>query len=164
MEFLSTLHPKIVHFPIALFVVYALMEIIGSFVKKDFFSKTAHLILFLGVVGAIAAVLTGNSAEEAARALSKAGVSISIQSIEDHSDFANFTLWYFAGTLVLRTYIVLRKKFSGSIKYFFIVLSIVGVFVLVYQTGELGGKLVYKYGIGTNLKKAEIKNSPESKH
>lgn len=37
MEFLSTLHPKIVHFPIALFVVYALMEIIGSFVKKDFF-------------------------------------------------------------------------------------------------------------------------------
>lgn len=115
------------------------------------------------MVGAIAAVLTGNSAEEAARALSKAGVSISIQSIEDHSDFANFTLWYFAGTLVLRTYIVLRKKFSGSIKYFFIVLSIVGVF-LVYQTGELGGKLVYKYGIGTNLKKAEIKNSPESKH
>ncbi|MCL5027645.1 MAG: DUF2231 domain-containing protein [Bacteroidetes bacterium] len=163
MEFLSTLHPKIVHFPIALFVVYALLEIIGSFVKKDFFSKTAHLILFLGVLGAVAAVLTGNSAEDAARALSKAGVSISIQSIGDHSDFANFTLWYFAGLLVLRTYIVLRKKFSGSIKYFFIVLSLVGVF-LVYQTGELGGKLVYKYGIGTNLKKAEIKNSPESKH
>ncbi len=155
MDFLSNLHPKIVHFPIALFVVYALLEIIGSFVKKDFFSKTAHLILFLGVIGAVAAVLTGNSAEDAAHALSKAGVSISIQAIENHSDFANFTLWYFAGILVLRTYLVLKKKFVGSLKYFFVVLSLVGVF-LVYQTGQLGGKLVYKYGIGTDLKKSEL--------
>ncbi len=163
MDFLANLHPKIVHFPIALFIVYALLEIIGSFVKKDFFSKTAHLILFLGVIGAVAAVLTGNSAEDAARILSKAGASISMQSIENHSDFANFTLWYFAGILVLRTFVVIRKKFEGSIKYFFVILSIIGVF-LVYQTGELGGKLVYKYGIGTELKKTEIKNSPERIH
>ena len=157
MESLSQLHPQIVHFPLALFFVYLLLEIIGTVFKKDFFSKAAHLILFLGVLGAFAAVLTGNSAEDAARALSKAGASIPFKAIGGHEDYANFIMWFFAGLLVLRTYFVIKKKFTGGIKYIFVVLAIAGAF-LVYRTGYLGGRLVYKYGVGTDLKKMEIKN------
>ncbi|MHB9014432.1 MAG: DUF2231 domain-containing protein, partial [Ignavibacteriaceae bacterium] len=64
MEFLAQLHPKIVHFPIALLSTYVLLEIIGVVFKRDFFSKAAHLILLLGVLGALAAVFTGNQAED----------------------------------------------------------------------------------------------------
>ncbi len=154
MEIQSYLHPEIVHFPIALFIIYALLEIIGAVFKKDFFSKTAHLILFLGLLGAVAAVLTGNSAQQAAQELSKAGASVPLSAIGNHEDYANFTMWYFAGLLVLRTFVVLRKKFAGSITYLFVILSLVGVF-LVYQTAMLGGKLVFKYGVGTELIKID---------
>ena len=155
MELLSQLHPKVVHFPIALLVIYALLETIGVLFKKDFFSKSAHLILFIGILGAIAAVLTGNSAVDTVQQLNKTKIIIPIEAISEHMDYANFTLWYFAGLLVLRTFVVLKKNFSGSIKYAFVILSLIGVF-LVYKTSEFGGKLVYKYGAGTDLIKKEI--------
>ncbi len=155
MDFLAGLHPKIVHFPIALLSAYALLEIIGIVFKNEFLSKTAHLFLFLGVLGALAAVLTGNQAEEAAELLEKQGAIIQFHAISEHSDFANYTLWFFSALLVGRTFLVLKKKFQGKIKYLFIVLALAG-FLLVFETGERGGKLVYKYGIGTDLKKMEI--------
>lgn len=156
MEFLAQLHPKIVHFPIALLSTYVLLEIIGVVFKRDFFSKTAHLILLLGVLGALAAVLTGNQAEDVAHLWLKQGANINVNAIENHSTYANITLWFFAALLVLRTFAVLKKKFTGYIKYAFVVLAIIG-FLFIYQTGKLGGKLVYDYGTGTQLKKMEIK-------
>jgi len=155
MDFLAGLHPKIVHFPIALLSAYTLFEILGIVLKNEFLSKVAHLFLFLGVLSTLAAVLTGNQAEEVAEALKKQGVVIQLQAISEHSDYANYTVWFFSALLVYRTFLVLKKKFQGTIKYLFIVLALAGFF-LVFETGEHGGKLVYKYGIGTDLKKMEI--------
>ncbi len=156
MEFLARFHPQVVHFPIAMFIVYAVLEIIGAFVKKDFISKAAYLCLFLGVLGAVAAVLTGNAAEDAVRQLIKQGAAIPKGAIGQHEDAATWTLWYFTGLLFLRTYFVVKKKFKGSIKYMFAVLAIAGS-AMVYRTGLLGGRLVYKYGAGTDIIKTEIK-------
>ncbi|MGD1007403.1 MAG: DUF2231 domain-containing protein [Ignavibacteriaceae bacterium] len=157
MEFLSQLHPKVVHYPIALFIIYALLEIIGALFKRDFFSKSAYLILFIGIVGAIAAVLTGNSAVDTIQQLNKIRTIIPLEAVSEHVNYANFTLWYFSGLLVFRSFIVLKKNFSGVIIYSFVILSLIGVF-LIYKTGELGGKLVYKYGAGTEIIKKELKN------
>ncbi|HKI79905.1 MAG TPA: DUF2231 domain-containing protein [Ignavibacteriaceae bacterium] len=155
MEFLAGLHPQIVHFPIVLFIIYTLFEILGTITKKEFLSKTAHILLLLGVLGAVAAVLTGNQAEALASSWEKHGAIIQFHAIGEHEEFANITLWFFVALLVLRTVAVLRKKFIGYIKYIFVVLALVGCY-FVYQTGDHGGKLVYKYGIGTDLKKMEI--------
>ncbi len=158
MEFLAKIHPEVIHFPIAFLLGYALFEILGIVLKKEFLSKTAHLFLFLGVLGLIAAVLTGNQAKDIAHKLSTDGVSISFKAINEHEDYANITLWFFAALLILRTMAVIKKKFVSAIKYSFIILSIIGAF-LIYETGEHGGALVYKHGIGTDLKKMEIKPS-----
>ena len=155
MDFLAHLHPEVIHFPIAFLFIYALMEIIGVVFKKDFFSKAAHLFLFLGVLGAVAAVFTGNAAQTEANRLANAGLSIPKQAINDHEDYATFTMWYFTGLLILRTMYVLKKKITDKIKYLFIILSVIGC-LLIYKTGQLGGRLVYKYGIGTDLKKSEL--------
>lgn len=155
MEFLAGLHPKIIHFPIAFLIIYFVLEAVGISFKKDFFSKTAHLFLFLGVLGLVTAVLSGNQAEEIADKLSDQGATIPFKAIGEHENYANITLWYFTALLVLRTFVVLKKKFTGYIKYSFIVLALVGAF-LIYETGEHGGKLVYKYGVGTDLKKMEV--------
>ncbi len=158
MEFLSKIHPDTVHFPIAFLLAYVLFEILGIILKKEFLSKTAYLFLFLGLLGLIAAVLTGNQAKDAAKQLSENGASISFKAINEHEDYANITLWYFTFILVIRTVVVIKKRFTGIIRYSFIILALIGAF-WVYETGEHGGALVYKHGIGTELKKMEIKNS-----
>ena len=158
MEFLASLHPKLVHFPIALLLTYTLFEIIGAFSKKDFFSKAAHILLFLGVLGAVAAVLTGNQAVNLANSWEKQGAIIQFHAIGEHENLANITLWFFAALLVIRTVLVLKKKFTGYIKFIIVLIALVGCY-FVYQTGEHGGKLVYKYGLGTDLKKMEIQGN-----
>ena len=156
MEFFAQFHPKLIHFPIAFFLVYLLLELLGAIFKKDFFSKAAHLFLLFGVLGALAAVLTGNLAENAFEGWNKTTKAI----VETHSTYANITLWYFTSLMVLRTFIVLRKKFSNLFKYIFCVLALVGSY-FVYQTGEYGGKMVFQHGVGTqfHIKTDEMKDS-----
>ena len=146
MEFFAQFHPKIIHFPIAFLIVYLLLELLGAIFKKDFFSKTAHLFLFFGVLGALAAVLTGNLAEDAFEGWNKTTSAI----LETHSTYANITLWYFTALLVIRTFLVLRKKFSNLFRYIFCVLALVGSY-FIYQTGEHGGEMVFQHGVGTQF-------------
>ncbi len=158
MDFLAGLHPQVVHFAISLLLVYLLLETIGAFTNKEFFSRAAHLILFLGVLSALTAVLTGHQAEDVAAQWEKHGAIIPFKAIGEHEDWANITLWFFVGVLVARTYLVLKKRFNRTFKFIFVGLALVGAF-FVYQTGEHGGKLVYKYGLGTDLKKSEMKEN-----
>ena len=147
MEFLAGLHPKVVHFPIALLITFVLLELIGTLLNKDFYTKTAHLILFLGVIGTILAVLTGNQAFISYKYWNPASEEL----FNNHQTFANLAVWHFAGLLVLRTYLVVKKRYFKTMKYIFLVLTLFGGF-LIYQTSEYGGELVKKYGIGTELK------------
>lgn len=147
MEFLSAVHPKVVHFPIALLLTYFLFEVLALVLKKDFLSKAAHLLLFLGVLGALAAVLTGQEAEEAFEYWNKQ----SSELLEEHELYANITLWYFTALLILRTFLTFGKKFVGVIKYVIVVLAAVGVY-FVFLTGDHGGRMVYEHGVGTQYK------------
>lgn len=147
MEFLAELHPKVIHFPIALLLTYVLLEFIGIIFKREFYQKTAHLLLLLGVIGSFFAVLTGNQAFTVYEYWNKQSSAL----FNNHQTFANLTVWYFTGILVLRTYLVVKKKFSTSFKYIMIALALFGGY-LVYQTSEYGGELVNKFGIGTQLK------------
>ncbi len=147
MEFLSVFHPKVVHFPIAFLLGYFLFELLGIVFKKDFLSKAAHLLLFLGVLGALAAVMTGRQAEEAFEYWNKQSSGL----LEEHEMYANLTLWYFAVLLVLRTFVSFKKNFVGVVRYVILTLAMVGVY-FVFQTGEHGGKMVYEHGVGTQYK------------
>jgi len=156
MEFLAQFHPKIIHFPIAFLLVYLLLELLGAIFKKEFFSKSAHLFLLFGVLGALAAVLTGNQAENAYEGWNKTTSAI----LDIHSMYANITLWFFTALLVLRTFLVLRKKFNNLFKYIFCILAIVGAY-FIYQTGEHGGQMVFQHGVGTpfHVKYDEMRDS-----
>jgi len=146
MEFLAELHPKVVHFPIALLITYVALELIGIVFKKEFYQKAAHLLLFLGVIGAFFAVLTGNQAHSAYKYWSES----SSELFNEHQTFANLTVWYFTGMLVFRTYLIVKKKFSSFYKYIILALALFGCY-LIYQTAEYGGDLNKKFGVGTEL-------------
>ena len=70
--------------------------------------------------------------------------------------YATITLWYFTGLLVFRTYLVLKKKLKGTLQYLLVLLAVVGAF-FIYETADYGGKLVFNHGVGTEMKKEEIK-------
>ncbi|MCX6151646.1 MAG: hypothetical protein NTX22_14080 [Ignavibacteriales bacterium] len=160
MEFLAGLHPKIVHFPIALLLTYTLLEFIGAIFRNESFSKAAYIILVLGILGAITAVLTGNQADEVAEILFDKDVIIPLGAISQHETYATITLWFFAAVLVFRTYFLIKKKFVGIMKYVFVVLALIGSY-FVLQTGLKGGSLVYQHGVGTDLLKPQQTIQPK---
>jgi len=150
MEFLAELHPRIVHFPVALFILYFFLEAFGILLKKDYLTKSAYIVLIAGIITAITAVLTGNQAHEAAKIILKGKNNLLSRAIEQHEQNATITLWYFFAVLIFRTYLILKKKFENYWKYIFIPLGLAGCY-LIYITGIHGGELVFKYGIGTQL-------------
>jgi uncharacterized membrane protein len=152
-SFLAEIHPKVVHLPVALLTTYSLLEIVGIVFKKEFISKSALLILSLGVVTAFFAVLTGNQAS----ADFIFWTDDSSALLGEHQTYATYLLWLSVLVCGFRIFVVLKKKFFGITKYLFILFALMIVF-LVYQTGIHGGDLVKKYGIGT-----EIYNSTEAK-
>ena len=150
MNFLAELHPQTIHFPVAFFILYAILELLGILFENKFISKTALIILAAGVFTAVFAVLTGNQAEEVAENLITAGKTFPREILDKHESLATITLWFFTGVLILKIYVTIKKLQATGIKYLFIILAITGIY-LIYETSNYGGDLVYKYGIGTEL-------------
>ncbi len=150
-SFIAEIHPKVVHFPVALLTTYSFLEIIGIAFNKEFISKTALLILCLGVVTAFFAVLTGNQAASEFGFWNEKSKALLIE----HQTYATYLLWFSAFICGSRIFIVLKKKFIGITKYLFILFALMIIF-LVYQTGMRGGDLVKKFGIGTDVFETKI--------
>lgn len=145
-NFLAEIHPKVVHFPVALLTTYAILEIIGIIFNKEFISKSALLVLCIGVVTALIAVLTGNQAATNFIHWTEGSTAL----LNNHQTGATYLLWVSAIVCGLRIFAAMKKKFVGWIKYVFVVFAIVILFI-VYKTGSYGGDLVKKYGIGTDF-------------
>jgi uncharacterized membrane protein len=145
-SFLAHIHPKVVHFPIALLTTYSLLEIVGIASNREFFLKSALLVLCLGVVTSLFAVFTGN--EAASNFIFWTDESLAL--LNNHQTSATYLLWISAIVCGLRVYLVIKKKFVGWMRYLFIVFAIIILFI-VFKTGTYGGDLVKKYGIGTDI-------------
>lgn len=136
MEFLASIHPKVIHFPIAFLMLYPLFELLFFFTRKEFFSKSAMLFLGIGVIGSFFAVLSGNQAFEVVKNWSNEGKNI----FSSHQTFANLSVWYFTALLVVRYFLVIKKKLNRTTISVIFVLSFIGGY-FIYQTGNYGGKL-----------------------
>ncbi|MGB5288107.1 MAG: DUF2231 domain-containing protein [Ignavibacteriaceae bacterium] len=152
-NFLAEIHTKVVHFPIALLTIYSLLEIVGIVFNKEFITKSALLILCLGVISAFLAVLTGNQAYSVVTFWNDQSLVL----LNKHQTFATYLLWSSVLICALRIFVTVKKKFNSPVKYIFIIFAI-GIIFLVYETGIHGGNLVKKYGVGTDLFNSSIEN------
>jgi uncharacterized membrane protein len=147
------LHPLFVHFPIALLVVYSCIKIIPF---ERWFSRVAwkdiqRALLFFGLLGASAALFTGETAEH----LTQPNVGL----VSMHSLFATIaTSIYgalFAGELcavfhqyIARTLSVRYMRIISLFEIIFVtsiysrILAVCG-FIALSITGVLGGVMVY---------------------
>lgn len=110
-EFLSSLHPKMVHFPVALLFTAGLLELLFLIIRKRFISDAALLLLFIGVFTSLAALVTGEQAALQARELMQStspGYQHYLLEIERHEDAATIVVWVFTLLLILRGWLFIK--------------------------------------------------------
>ncbi|MBU6214498.1 hypothetical protein KGM48_01495 [Patescibacteria group bacterium] len=75
------IHPLFVHFPIALLVVYSLLEAAPGLRRTAWAATAKEFILFAGCIGAFFALLTGGMAEDLIRATNPRAYILEVHSL-----------------------------------------------------------------------------------
>lgn len=144
------LHPKLVHFPIALLAVGTLLFVAGLWLGQRprwaYLLPAARTLLVFGVVGAWAAIWSGNLADAVVgRDLCDPLV------LEQHERLSyGMTLLFSAG--VLLDWIVLRLQpvRLAAWRSVLVAIYIAGTGLLFY-IGHLGGQLVYQQAAAVHV-------------
>ncbi len=151
---IESLHPILVHFPIALLSVYAVAECLRfkKIMAYPSWNAIKAFILIIGSFGSFAAFATGPEGS-VAHAWSGFSTAETHALIDMHSTFAAITVFIFAVLAVLYIISLLAKTYSipapilkiasyGIKPYITLPLAIIGL-VAVLVTGGLGGAIVY---------------------
>ena len=141
-EWAPNVHPLIIHFPIAVLSIAVLFDFIFQIWDRSWLSINCLSIYILGTVSALAAFLTGQYAADNVNMPMQAELTVS-----NHSDMAKYTLLFFSLYSIIRAIYWWKLKPNPIFKVSFFILALLGLFLL-FQTADLGGKLVYKYGVG----------------
>ncbi|NIS38624.1 hypothetical protein GWN26_16365, partial [Candidatus Saccharibacteria bacterium] len=144
-EWAPNIHPLIVHFPIAILLFAALINLLTFFIPEKWWDETKNTVLYVaGSLAALVTYYTGQAAADSIFLPTKAQPVLS-----EHADWAFYLLWFFILYAVLRFafhWFGLFEKKSFKIIAFITVLP--GLF-MVYETAEYGGEMVFGYGAGT---------------
>lgn len=135
---MSSLHPALIHFPIALLAAAVLMDAVWFVRRRTDTSSPALPVLLLGMVGTLFAFVCGNFAEVFA---ARAGVPQA--ALEQHELAATLTSWSFVALTAWR--MLMPKSGRRWVHGVWLVLAAFAVAGILY-TGHLGGDLVYGYG------------------
>lgn len=146
------LHPLIAHFPIGCLSLAVALQVIFQFIraiaKREILTlrTTSDIVLGFGVLGAWAAVLAGDEAEDIVnRVICDPTVTA------EHEYYAKLASILFSISLAfVLARIVLRKKelsllFRSILEVGVVALQLSGLAALLY-TGHLGASLVYQQG------------------
>jgi uncharacterized membrane protein len=138
-----SLHPLVVHFPIALIVVAAALLLAARLLRSESLASTAATVgtwnLCLGAVAAVFALATGLGA------VLDLDVTAAVrEAVSQHMKWAMFT------TLVLVLLAVWRGAGTapGSRPSWVFIVVLLAATTALGVTGYRGGKNVYEYGVG----------------
>jgi uncharacterized membrane protein len=134
----------IVHFPIALLFVGVVIDVAGLVLRDRPFWRGGALIFYVcGALGALAAYLSGDAAADSVFLPSGANAVLT-----EHSNLGTWTLWFFGVYAVARAAMyVMKLDVRTPLRIGLVVVAAGGLF-LVYETGEHGAEMVFRYGVG----------------
>ena len=171
MSLLFPLHPRFVHFPIALCLTGVVLVILGFLLKRERWVEYGHFSLVLGWLGVLVASLTGLIDQArapdspAVQALLNQHITVGVSllvvfGLALYLPLRNRGLWDQAPgpaplqtsglkpSRALRPQRALRtQRTSRNQRTLFIVLLVIGAGLILLE-GWLGGKLVYSLGVG----------------
>ncbi len=139
LNILTPLHPKLVHFPIALLTTAFLFEVLSRLFKKDLLSQAAILIYCFAAVFTPVVVYSG--------LLEQARLHLHHPVLTHHKTFALLTMWISLVSLPVLG--LFNKIFPKAFRNFFLILLSILV-VTVTITAYYGGEMVYEYSVGVS--------------
>jgi uncharacterized membrane protein len=145
--YLPNLHPAVVHLPLALVPVAAGFDLVAAFGRRwrARLTTAAAVLWSLAALGAVAAYWTGRQAVDSLH-----GLPPQVQArISAHSDWALYTTWAVALIALVRLALALRGNERPAALAMVGLLG-VGATFMVLRTGDLGGGLVFRYGVAVS--------------
>ncbi len=154
LSFLGPFHPHIVHTPIVLLILSALLALLARLLDRDWLRKASVLMLVIGFVGAVLAEQSGKPAHRVPER--KQGVPE--EAIDAHQDAAGLTTRLAGGALVaLGVASRVKGGFANALAGLALLLQI-GAAVAVGVTGYRGGKLVFEHGANVSVDGTLVKS------
>lgn len=136
LDFLQPIHPKVVHFPIALFMTALGLDLASLIFKRESLHKTALHIYVIAALITPLVVRTGLWEEER--------LHLNHPILDKHRQFALWTLW--ASLTSLPVLWLIKQKSQKFFRIVFII-SLIVIAGLVTVAGHNGGRMVYEYGV-----------------
>ena len=137
------LHPAIIHFPIALSLVALLLELLARHPRARGLQGAAALLMVLAALGAVAAVLSGQAAHDAAVV-----PPVVAPLIARHEEVGELAMWALLVVAAARLLLVWRGWFKGLVPWVYLAVAAAAAGAVGYN-GYLGGKMVFDHGLGT---------------
>ena len=143
-DWAPSLHPLIIHFPIALLLLALFFDVLFLiFRKHTWLNAAANALYVLGGISAVAAFFSGRQAADLAE------IPASVHSaLAEHADLGQYTAWFF-GIYGLLRLVGWWQNWQEKVVVMLVLLVIAaGGAVLLFETAEHGAELVYRHGIG----------------
>lgn len=131
------LHPMVIHFPIALFIVALGFEVLSLMLKKENLHQCA---LYLYVLAALITPLVVRTGIWEAEKL-----HLNHPLLDRHRLYALWTMWVSLASLPVLYF--LKNKYIKCFRIVFL-LFLISVASLVSIAADKGGRMVYEYGVG----------------
>lgn len=138
-------HPLVVHFPIALLLTAAGLDVAGWLLRCNRSLRFVATVLYvLGTLTLVAAYFTGRAA---AATVWLPGMAHA--AVKEHWDWAFRVVWFF-GILTAGRLMLLWRLRAAPRPALVAALTLTGLLgvVLLGETGDRGGRLVYQHGVG----------------
>lgn len=145
---MENIHPLFVHFPIALLTVFFLIDFAGSIAKKSDWRQVASWFLYLGTLFAGMTVLAGL---QAAATVMHGDDVHEIMQTHKHFGLSVLTL----ATILSAWRFIFKGALQGVLNGLHLACAAVLCLLLTFGA-DLGGLMVYKYGVGVEAARAAI--------
>lgn len=136
---LDNLHPLAVHFPIALLSLFVLLDLVGSVFTLQNWRQAASWFLYIGTIGAAITVAAGLAAAD-----SVAHGDNVHEIMSQHQRLGISTLSL--AVLLSLWRLLQRGVIAGGANVLHQLLNVI-LLVLLMLTADLGGLMVYQYGV-----------------
>ncbi|PQJ35952.1 hypothetical protein BSZ35_16280 [Salinibacter sp. 10B] len=157
-EWAPNLHPMLVHFPIALLLGAIGADVMALGLRRWAVQRPLNWLrpatVALYVAGAVSAVVTYFTGSWAADAVSVPAAAEA--TLSEHANLGWWTMWFFGIYALVRLGAHLWPKTRERVSVHVVLLLVaLGGGYLLYETGEHGAEMVYRYGVGVQQAEAE---------
>lgn len=153
---MDNIHPMLVHFPLAFISTFFVLDVVGTLAKKQHWRNVASWLLYFGTITAVFTVMAGFIA---ANTVAHGDEVHEIMERHEHFGVSVLSLAAILSVWRWKAGGVMQAGANG----FFLVLAAL-MCVVMLLGADLGGLMVYKYGVGVDAAQMQSTGAHEHQH